>query len=109
MSQHDGELVIINLTFAGKNSTPAQIAYFRKVIVPEMQKAFLKNGEPYSLEKTENLILSFCPEGIEEIEKNGKYQKRVKELEELTRGELSKVIDGIKRIAAENYGYLLPD
>ena len=109
MSHHEGETVIVNLTFPGKEATPAQRAYFRKVIVPEMQKAFMKNGEPYTLEKTENLIISFSPEGIEEIEVKGKYQKRVKALEELSREQVTKVIDNIKRIAAEIYGYVLPD
>ncbi len=108
IAKHEGENFTITVELHGKEATPIQRVYFRKVIVGEMQKAFEKGGERFTKERTEQIILSFCPDAIDERHENGKWQKYVLQFEALTSKQASKVIDTIKQIAAENYGHYIP-
>ena len=108
VSKHDGDNVTITVKFHGKDVSEMQKGYFRDLIVPEMQKAFAASGERYTRERTEQVILSYCPDAIEERLIGSQYVKHVLPFEQLTMQQASAVIDTIKQIAAQHFNYFIP-
>lgn len=108
VSKCDGDNVTITVKFHGKDASEIQKAYFRNLIVPEMQKAFAGGGERYTRERTEHLVLSYCPDAIEERLIDGQYLKTVMPFENLTARQASQVIDTIKEIAAKHFNHFIP-
>lgn len=105
----EGCNLLMEITFFEDEGTPLQRAYFRKVVVPEFQKAFFEAGERYTLEKTEQNILSFCPDAIQERfnENTEKWEKFVRPLEDLSKTELTQVIETLKEIAAKHFNHII--
>lgn len=106
-NQWDGRHVVVTVKVISDMPRKRQMDYFREVIVPEMRKAFYKSGDAYTLERTEQVILGFCPSAIEEKVVGGRYVKHVKDAEELTRDELTDVINTLKRLAAEHLNHYI--
>ncbi len=96
--------IVVTIETLGKDATEQQIGYFRKFLLPTFRKAMWEHGERHTEERTEQLMLSFCPAAIQENVIDGKYIKHVRPLEELTMQQLGQVIDHLKEIAATYYG-----
>ncbi len=105
---NDGKDVAVRVMVLGGHSTHRQLAYFRKVIVPEMRQAYYNMGERYTMEKTQEEIMKMCPAAIiEKVSDNGRYVKYVKRPEQLTKQELSEVIETIKQAAAVDFNHFI--
>lgn len=82
--------------------------YFFGYLIPELQNAFLEQGEHLSKEQTYDKIRSLCPLFKKEERQNGEWRVTLKEFEELDQAESNEVIDWLYQWAAENL-YLILD
>ena len=107
IGQNPDSDVIVTVEILQGDASKRSLAYFKKVIIPEMQKAFFNAGERYTLKKTEELCLGMCPDAHTE-----KYEGRwIRELimpEAMSQKQLNSVIEHLKEIAAKHFNHFIP-
>lgn len=105
--QNNGSKVVVRITTISKEPSKMQLAYFRKVVVPQFRQGMYESGTRYTEKDMENRLLELCPAAIEEKLIDGKRTQRTKQLEELTSKELSDIIENLKEIAATNLNTII--
>ena len=95
LRRNKGRRIIVTLEAHDKGSTPAQLAYYRLKILPDLQEAFRKLGNRMTIEDVEELMLS-------------EYYKQIR-IPELDKEDMSDWIDFLKQYAAENLFTFIDD
>lgn len=94
--------LIIHIELLAKPPSEAMIAYYEKVILPELQRGFIQKGNHLTLEKIDIMLRgSFSPTTLETFE-NGKYQKSVPEIRKLSQENMLYYLDFVRLYAAMN-------
>lgn len=100
--QHPGRSVVVRVELLPIPPSQKSFAYYWKVVVPEMQRAFYEKGYILTLEATEKVLRQISPVMQDEKWDNGVLRKRTKELDEIDAAELNEMIEYLKIYAAEN-------
>ena len=94
-----------------KTASIPLIVYYKKKIVPDMQRAFLENGDRYTQEETDLKLRDLSPITQKENYNTDtrKWERETMELEELDNQQLVFFIEHIKDIAAMELGAYIAD
>lgn len=87
------------------------VVYYKKKIVPDMQRAFLDSGERYTLEEMDLLLRSaspICKKEDYNLEEK-KWENVIIDLEDLDNQQLVFFIEHLKEFAAIEYGVYIED
>jgi hypothetical protein len=98
MKVNEGEGVILKITCTTAKGTVLQDVYFRRVVLPCLQKGFRQSGADMTLQDTEDTIKKMCP-ATETYEQD----------ENLTKYEWSELIEFSIRICAQEFGISVPE
>lgn len=87
------------------------IVYYKKKVVPDMQRGMLLQGERLTLKEIDEKLRSISPITIKEEynEESRKWESSVIDLEDLDNQQLVFFIEHIKDIAAQEYGVYIDD
>jgi len=87
------------------------IVYYKKKIVPDMQRALLLQGERLTLKQTDEKLRAASPLTIKEVynEELRKWESSVIDLEDLDNQQLVFFIEHLKDLAAQEYGVYVED
>lgn len=109
--KHKGCKVIAEFTVLKKEASEAMKGYYFIAVVPEFRKALWNSGERKTQEQTELFLREISPIMYEEFvnTSSGKYESRIKEIQELSNIELIEHIEFLKQLAAEEYGVFIED
>jgi hypothetical protein len=109
--KHKGSKIIAEFTVLRKEASEAIKGYYFMAIVPEFRKAIWQSGERKTEKQTDLFLREISPIMHEEFidTKTGKYEARIKEINELSNPELVEHIEHLKQIAAEQYGLFIED
>lgn len=110
-AKHKNQKVIARFIVSNPGSSEALKGYYFNYVVPTFKAAIWESGERKTEEKTEIFLREISPVMWEEIPvvETGRYQSRLREIRELSNGELIEHIDTLKQIAAEEYGAFIDD
>lgn len=100
--QHPGRSVVIRVELLPIPPSQKSFAYYWKVVVPEMQRAFYEKGYVLTMEATEKALRQISPVMQDARWEDGKLRTRTKELDEIDAAELNEMIEYLKIYAAEN-------
>lgn len=75
MSENRGNRICIELTIIDEKGTILQETYFRKVVLPCLQKGFRETGDDMTNEETYLNALSLCP-GLDVVDGEDPLSKR---------------------------------
>ncbi|MCJ7447937.1 MAG: hypothetical protein MUO72_09600 [Bacteroidales bacterium] len=98
LKENKGSNISMTITVIGSKGTILQETYYRKVVLPCLQKGFKITGDDITLQETHNQIRSMCPETC-----------CISEEEELSKHQLAELIDYSIRICAANFGIIVPE
>lgn len=103
--------IICQFTVLKKDASEAIKGYYYLGVIPEFKKAIWMSGDRKTQEQTDLFLRSLSPITREEFidPLTGKYDHRIKEINELSNLELSEHIEFLKQIAAEEYGIFIED
>jgi len=103
--------VICQFTVLKKDASEAIKGYYFLSVVPQFKKAIYESGDVKTHEQTDLFLRSLSPITREEFidPSTGKYEHRIKEINELSNPELVDHIEYLKQIAAEEYGMFIED
>lgn len=111
-SKWPGKKILATFTVLGSPASEAIKTYYRKGILPQMRQAiFMHEGTRMTDRQTDEYLRKLSPVStIEEWNENTKsWDHKVLEIDEMTNPQLSKHIDFIKQIAAEEYQVFIND
>ena len=108
---HTNNKVIARFTVIKKEASAALKGYYFNYVVPTFKQAIWENGERKTEEQTERFLREISPVIYEESvnDETGKYESRLREINELSNPELVEHIETLKQIAAEEYGIFIDD
>lgn len=95
----------------GGEASPAIKGYYFNKVVPDFKKARYQNGEVATEEDTERWMRELSPIMWEEFPDvtTGKYTNRLREISELDNQEMVMLLDFLKQVAAEEFGFFIED
>lgn len=103
--------VIAEFTVLKKKASEALKGYYFLSVVPQFKKAIWLSGDRKTQEQTDEFLRTLSPIMYEEFvdTSTGKWQNRLKEINELSNPELVEFIEHLKQLGAENYGIYIED
>lgn len=107
LSLHKGKAVILRAEIQPVEATEKTRNYFFGYVLPEIQNAFMEQGEHLTKAQTYDRLRDWCPLFHEEKRENGKWRDHVKEFEELDQAQVNEVIDWLFQFSAENLNLIL--
>lgn len=110
-SRYKGCRIIAEFTVLRKEASEAMKGYYFLAVVPEFRKAIWQSGDRKTEKQTDLFLRQLSPITNEEFinTKTGKYDSRIKEINELSSPELVEHIEFLKQLAAEEYGVFIED
>ena len=98
LKQNKGCRVIMTVTAAASGGSFFQITYWRKAVLPALQKGFRETGDDMTLAETNERVLDLCP---------ATENKDPDEM--LTKEQWTQLIDWGIRFCAENFAIVVPE
>lgn len=103
--------VVVRFIVSQPGTSEALKGYYYNYVVPTFQRAIWENGERKTEEQTEKFLREISPimqEQTPNIE-TGKYESRLRAINDLSNAEFCEHIDTLKQIAAEEYNTFIDD
>jgi len=106
-----GSKVVARFMVSNPGSSEAIKGYYYNYIVPNFKKAIWEAGERKSEKDTDKFIRTLSPICWEETPnpETGKYDQRLREINELDNREMSQFIEHLKELAATEYFFFIDD
>lgn len=103
--------IIAEFTVLKKKASEALKGYYFLSVVPQFKKAIWLSGDRLTEQQTDEFLRKLSPIMYEEFvnTSSGKYENRLKEINELSNPELVEFIEHLKQIGAENYSIYIED
>lgn len=110
-AQHKNERIVARFTVATVGSSEALKGYYFHYVVPTIRTALWETGDRKTEEQTERFLRELSPLCYDEIvnQDTGEYNHRLREIRELSNGELIEHIDCIRQFAAEELNVFVDD
>jgi len=110
LKQNSGKRVMIRFEILDERPTQAMLGYYHAKVLPDMKDAFWKLGNRKRLSEVEQFCREVSPIcWSDEMDENGKWKYRLKDLSELNAPELYQHLEFIKQYAAENLHVFIHD
>ena len=108
---HKNKKVIARFVVIEKEASAALKGYYFNYVVPTFKQAIWQSGERKTEEQTERFLRELSPLMYEETvnDETGKYESRLREINELSNPELVEHIETLKQLASEEYGIFIDD
>jgi len=102
---------VVRFMVSNPGSSEAIKGYYYNYIVPNFKKAIWEAGERKSEKDTDKFIRTLSPICWEETPnpETGKYDQRLREINELDNREMSQFIEHLKELAATEYFFFIDD
>lgn len=109
--QHKGSRIIARFIVAPVGSSEALKGYYYNYVVPTFKRALYEAGERKTEKETERFLRELSPVMYEEKAdpESGKYDQRIREIQELNNNELIEHIEFLKQLASEEYNTFIDD
>lgn len=110
-AMHKGCRIIARFIVSSPGSSDALKGYYFNYVVPTFRTGIWESGERLTEEQTERRLRELSPIMYEQIAdpETGKYETRLKLINELSNAELIEHIEHLKQIAAEEYNLYIDD
>lgn len=110
-NMHKGSKVVARFFIAEQGSIQSLKGYYYYYVVPTFRQAIKNLGDRLTEEQTETLMRELCPIMREETPnfETGKYEYRLRTVQELTQYEFIEYLEHLKQIAAEHYYIFIED
>lgn len=112
LSKWPGKKVMATFTILGSPASEAIKTYYRKGIVPQMRQAlYMSEGTRKTDKQTDEYLREISPVATVEDwnENTNSWNHKILEIDEMTNPQLSRHIDFIKQLAAEEYQIFIND
>lgn len=103
-----GSRVVARFSVASRGSSEALKGYYYNYVVPVFRRGLWSLGDRKTEEQVERTLRKLSPIMYDQIPdiKSGKYDTRLREINELSNAELIEHIDTVKQLAAEYNIYI---
>lgn len=109
-AMHASKKVIARFIVSNPGTSAALRGYYYNYVVPMFKSAFWENGERLTEKQTEQRLREYSPIMLEEwVNDAGKYEARLREINELSNAELIEHIETLKQLAAEEFYLFIDD
>ena len=110
IKDNPGSTLIINVTVTSDGKTVFQEVYFRNVVLKYLQEGFRKTGTSMNLQETNEFMKQLCPAtNNKKWHESGCWIDDIVTDEDITKLQMTELIDHSVRYCAENFQTIVPD